>query len=419
MSSQVFFIVYVFVLGACVGSFLNVLIYRLPRGDSLWWPPSRCPQCEHRLAWYDNIPVLGWIFLGGKCRYCRKRISPQYPIIEAITGLLFAFYYWMFFVQQIGPCRQPTFLFGPRDMFAAMPLTPADIWPIYIMDMVLLAGMLAASVIDAELYIIPASIPWWIAAAAVIGHAIVDRIGLPGAQIVFPFSMSLSAGAAVGLLISIALLEMGIIPLSFAELDLLEVERAELEKRAAEAQQKGETAPEIPPEFTPAQVRAEMRKEMLFLIPPLLLAAVSGWMYLQFGNVHRWWLHAAVHIWFNAFLGSLLGAMAGAAVVWFTRIFGSYFFGREAMGLGDVHLMFGVGAVIGGGAATVAFFLAPFFGILVAIYMLFTGKRRQLQYGPYLSLATAFVVLFYCPIADYLRPGVRGLIMLLRQATGG
>jgi leader peptidase (prepilin peptidase)/N-methyltransferase len=80
------------------------------------------------------------------------------------------------------------------------------------------------------------------------------------------------------------------------------------------------------------------------------------------------------------------------------------------MGLGDVDLMFAVGAVLGGGAATVAFFLAPFFGIIIAIYMLLTGTRRELPYGPYLSLATAFVMLFYCPIADYLAPGLAGLV---------
>ena len=162
MLNYLIVIVYLFVLGSCVGSFLNVLIYRLPRGESLWWPPSHCPQCQHRLAWYDNIPVFGWIFLRGKCRYCGKPISARYPIIEAITGVMFAFYYVMFFVQQIGPCRQPTFLSGPIHTLYAMPITAGEVWPIYFMDMVLLSGMLAASIIDAEMYIIPASMRWWI-----------------------------------------------------------------------------------------------------------------------------------------------------------------------------------------------------------------------------------------------------------------
>ena len=72
--------------------------------------------------------------------------------------------------------------------------------------------------------------------------------------------------------------------------------------------------------------------------------------------------------------------------------------------------MFGVGAILGAGAATVTFFVAPFFGIILAIYMLLTRKRRELPYGPYLSLGAAFVMLFYCPIADYLLGGFAGRI---------
>ena len=81
----------VFVLGAAIGSFLNVVIYRIPAGLSLLNPPSRCPKCLHRLKFYDNVPVLGWLWLRGKCRYCRTAIAPRYPIVEAFTGLLFVF----------------------------------------------------------------------------------------------------------------------------------------------------------------------------------------------------------------------------------------------------------------------------------------------------------------------------------------
>jgi leader peptidase (prepilin peptidase)/N-methyltransferase len=110
--------------------------------------------------------------------------------------------------------------------------------------------------------------------------------------------------------------------------------------------------------------------------------------------------------------------MVGGFVVWITRILGTLVFGRLAMGLGDVHLMFGVGAVVGAGCATIAFFLAPFFGIFLAIWMFFTGKKRELPYGPYLSLATAFCLLFCCPIAAYLRPGFMGLALMIQQMLG-
>jgi leader peptidase (prepilin peptidase) / N-methyltransferase len=78
------------VLGAVFGSFLNVVAYRLPRGESLSRPRSRCPHCETPIRPYDNVPVLSWLLLRGRCRSCRAPISPRYPLVEAATGLLCA-----------------------------------------------------------------------------------------------------------------------------------------------------------------------------------------------------------------------------------------------------------------------------------------------------------------------------------------
>lgn len=79
----------VFSLGAAVGSFLNVVIYRVPAGLSVLFPPSRCPHCLRQLKAYDNVPVLGWLWLKGRCRYCKSPISVRYPLVEAATGMLF------------------------------------------------------------------------------------------------------------------------------------------------------------------------------------------------------------------------------------------------------------------------------------------------------------------------------------------
>ena len=76
------------VLGLCVGSFLNVVIYRLPNGMSLSKPSSHCTNCDYSLRWYDNIPVLSYIMLGGKCRKCKQKISPRYMIVEIVNCLL-------------------------------------------------------------------------------------------------------------------------------------------------------------------------------------------------------------------------------------------------------------------------------------------------------------------------------------------
>jgi leader peptidase (prepilin peptidase)/N-methyltransferase len=75
-------------LGLCFGSFLNVCIIRLPRGESIVTPRSRCPRCHNQIAWYDNIPVVSWLLLGAKCRHCQLPISAQYPIIEGAAALI-------------------------------------------------------------------------------------------------------------------------------------------------------------------------------------------------------------------------------------------------------------------------------------------------------------------------------------------
>ncbi len=88
-------LIYAGLLGAVVGSFLNVVVYRLPLGQSVVSPPSRCPKCGNRLQWFDNIPILGWLLLGGRCRKCKNSISIQYPVVELITAVLFVLVVWL------------------------------------------------------------------------------------------------------------------------------------------------------------------------------------------------------------------------------------------------------------------------------------------------------------------------------------
>lgn len=87
-------LVFMAILGLAIGSFLNVAIYRLPRGLSLAFPPSHCPACRAPIKWYDNVPVAGWLALGGRCRACRARIPVKYPLVEAVTAALFVLLWW-------------------------------------------------------------------------------------------------------------------------------------------------------------------------------------------------------------------------------------------------------------------------------------------------------------------------------------
>jgi leader peptidase (prepilin peptidase)/N-methyltransferase len=84
------------VFGAVVGSFLNVCIYRLPRGRSIVWPASACTNCGRPLSWFENIPIVGYLALGGRCRTCLAGISAQYPIVEALTAVMFAAAWWYY-----------------------------------------------------------------------------------------------------------------------------------------------------------------------------------------------------------------------------------------------------------------------------------------------------------------------------------
>jgi len=95
----------VVLLGACVGSFLNVCIYRLPRRESLMWPGSRCTTCERSLSWYENVPIVSWVVLRGRCRTCRASVSWMYPAVEMVTALAFLSGYLLYGLTMIAVVR--------------------------------------------------------------------------------------------------------------------------------------------------------------------------------------------------------------------------------------------------------------------------------------------------------------------------
>ena len=96
-----FFVVFFAAFGLIVGSFLNVCIYRLPLKQSIVWPASRCTTCERPLEWYENVPVVAWVALGGRCRTCHTRVSAMYPIVELVTGALFVGAYLLYGVTPL------------------------------------------------------------------------------------------------------------------------------------------------------------------------------------------------------------------------------------------------------------------------------------------------------------------------------
>jgi len=162
MSGAVFYTVFFFLTGCCVGSFLNVCIYRLPAMRSVVWPGSRCPRCFSAIRAWDNVPVLSWFILGGRCRDCGAAFSMRYALVEFMTGLLFAVFFW-------GMC-----VAGVRE--AAGP------WPgsvlFYLFAMYLVGVLIVASFIDFEEYILPDGITLGGTAAALVCAPLLLRVPL-------------------------------------------------------------------------------------------------------------------------------------------------------------------------------------------------------------------------------------------------
>ena len=138
--------IWVAAVGACVGSFLNVVIYRLPAGVSLIYPGSRCPHCGHAIRGYDNVPVLSWCLLRGRCRDCRGSIAVRYPLVEATVALLFAFQWWVDLQLGSGAPSDPTIL--ATRIF------------VFLLHVSLFCCLLAGALIDLDGQSAPWSVAW-------------------------------------------------------------------------------------------------------------------------------------------------------------------------------------------------------------------------------------------------------------------
>ena len=152
--------VFLFLLGLCVGSFLNVCIHRLPAGKSLVWPPSHCTTCLAPIAWYDNVPVLSYIVLVGHCRKCGASFSARYMVVELLTGLLFAGYWLAYFPL------------GLREEAAHV--------GVYVVHMVLVGALVVSGAIDFERKEIYPSVTNFALGVGLIGAAVWPQVQVIG-----------------------------------------------------------------------------------------------------------------------------------------------------------------------------------------------------------------------------------------------
>jgi leader peptidase (prepilin peptidase) / N-methyltransferase len=451
-------VLFVMALGSCVGSLINVLVYRLPRGEDIVLPSSRCPSCQTKLTWRENIPIFGWLFLKGRCRFCRTKISAEYPIVEAAVALMFGLVWIQLYLLPQGwePFGIEIWRLSPEWARNGWEQT----WPIYLCVVGLFSGLFAMTVIDARTFMIPMVLPiactvlgvfvhtawgmfidfsnrpgqllqtagagWFWAIPHAQADTYVPGIFLPAAETGKQLQSSgwwwwigACGGAVVGTVLSNLLMRYGIIRQSF--LDYPTWEEATLKKQAEEAAALATAAGQDPAQASkaaqmpddPTQLwtaypyaRREMIKEMAFLALPVLLALVGGYIAVRATAVQV--EQSATQIvlsvseatppyWLFAASASVMGYFLVAGVLWLIRILGTLGFGKEALGMGDIHLMGAVGACLGWIDGIWAFFLsAPvaLIGWLVGFVlakMRGQDKASTLPFGPWLSIATVLV----------------------------
>ena len=331
-----FVLSWLFTLGTVFGSMLNVGIYRLPREDRFWtalrfmvYPPSHCPRCSERIKFYDNIPILGWLRLRGRCRHCRGTISVRYPLIEFLTGALFVLvYYFEVPVWWEGIDQSSVFhVLGPTGWPGSNWMSPLMMlhWR-YAMHMVLVIALIVATFIDIDLRIIPDAVTLPAMAAGIAANCLLGQVYVAPVWYQTP-DMVFSAG-------SFGLVIQGLVP------------------------------------------------------PGGLQATLLGWMAAP--GVPAW---ALAHPHWHGLILSLAGIIVGGGSIWAVRIVGQWALKREAMGFGDVVLMAMIGSFVGWQGTLIVFVLALIFAVVVALPQWYFRRDHELPYGPYLALGTLLLLI--------------------------
>jgi leader peptidase (prepilin peptidase)/N-methyltransferase len=333
-----FWSVALFVLGCMVGSFLNVCIHRLPLGLSVVSPPSHCPHCKYSIPWYLNIPLITWLYLGGKCRNCGAPISARYFLVELLTGITF-----------LGCWLR----FGP--ISGALSL-------IYCL---ILAGLIAATFIDFEHLIIPDEIT--------IGGMVVGFV----CSFFFP---GLHEEVSVATSLKQSLLGMGVgagIIYLIVRLGKLAFGRQKVVLPAETQIIFTETGVQLPDRAIPYEEVFYRQSDTIVLQARTVEL------------VDRCYKNVAVRL-----SPSLLQIedekMNPEAVPYLEAVSSQIVLPREAMGFGDVKFMAAIGAFLGWKAVIFSLMVSSAIGSAVGLSLIAVGRRQaRLPYGPYIAMAAA------------------------------
>lgn len=442
-------------LGGCIGSFLNVVIYRWPRDLSIRKPArSFCPICSDSIAWYDNIPVVSFLLLRGRCRHCRAPISLQYPLVELATALLFLMTFDVLFVAH------------QRGGISGL----SHDWPILLGHLLLWAGMIALAVMDLQAYVVDIRVTWILAAAGLAVHTIwtpARSLAQAGWGWIRPevTQAGMVASAAVGMLIGVWLFLRGpypedsedhpvdeppadeqltasdnakfnwrwlllIVPVALVAAYVVCLAPLPMPQRLTSAEIQagvhpmsvgwlrigggllilmlgltlaaGRSEPEIDAEINEAldaeapDARRNTLSELKFLSPAIVLAVVAV-LVLRLdgvpGQAERILHWQPVGQW-RPVLGlatGMSGWVIGGAIGWATRIVFTLIFGKEAFGLGDVHILAAIGAVAGWPVVLVGFFLAAPLTLIALLLIQLWPQQGRIPYAPWV-MVVIFVI---------------------------
>jgi leader peptidase (prepilin peptidase)/N-methyltransferase len=349
---EILFSSFAFILGASIGSFLNVCIYRMPRDLSVNEPKrSFCPNCKYQIPWYRNLPLISWLSLRGKCANCGTRISIRYFGVELLTGLLFLAV-WL--------------KFWPGSWILALPY-----W-------VMVSLFIVATFIDFEHFIIPDEITWGGAAAGLLLSFAIPT--LHGVKSPLESGMWALAGAALGFFLLWGVVIAGKAAFGRKRITFKEPAPFKWRREGEVATLETEGKPEPWAEFFPDE-KAVMRMKCRRLV-------MDG---KELHDVEISSRYEVLTVNGRDYDLNKLEEFSGE----FTEVF----FERDAMGFGDVKYMACIGAFLGWKAVLFTVVSASTIGALVGILTLLVGRREwsaKIPFGPYLSLG-ALLWLFYGP----------------------
>jgi prepilin signal peptidase PulO-like enzyme (type II secretory pathway) len=437
------------IVGAAVGSFVNVAIYRLPIGLALWRPTwSFCPNCQTRILARHNVPVFGWLWLSGRCHACRKPIAAMYPLVECSMAIIFVAIWDAMFVSKIANAGG----------------TPASDWPLFVAFAAFYAGLLASTVMDLETYTIDIRIALFMLIVGAASHAIHGWVGASPMPAAICASDLPPMIAAIGLVMGCAWLVVWLWSLFRSKGDAQDlsdppptqtealaenstaVDQAVTLKRAlpvillalamtamllwiALFPSKPVTATltagairgivvvalllfmlillslqprpadeEIVTDIEAGRPRArqDSLREFASFIPALAVGIVAFWLLRSNGKLGMSWADLLGSTSGPSAAGRLfqsLGSAAwGAILGWTVRILGTMAFGKEAFGTGDIYLLAAMSAVLGFWSCLFAFFVGSILALVCVSAMIFHKSSRAIPFGPWLALGSLAVL---------------------------